>query len=209
MTAQRGELEPGLLQIGPELRESRGILAELLEAGVQVGGEFTCSELDGVESIRFFSDEELVTAGVRESELADPALVRAGGVLDDPDLFDAGFFGFNPREAEITDPQQRLFLECAYEALELAGCNPERFGARTGVFAGAAMSTLLSFTLYGNLVTWPLYLQQVMGYPALQAGRDVDSIPIQSLSLYYHIPDVNADAKLHTALGRQLGILAV
>src|SRR4051812_21021092 len=75
----------------------------------------------GVESISFFSDQELTQLGLDHSLLNSPNYVKAGAVIDDIELFDAEFFGFSPREAEITDPQQRLFLECAWEALEKAG----------------------------------------------------------------------------------------
>ncbi|MGZ6530042.1 MAG: beta-ketoacyl synthase N-terminal-like domain-containing protein, partial [Tumebacillaceae bacterium] len=73
---------------------------------------------NGVESIRFFSDEELLEAGVNPAKLQDPKYVKAGAPLEEIESFDAGFFGFNPREAEIMDPQQRLFLETAWEAIE-------------------------------------------------------------------------------------------
>jgi len=76
---------------------------------------------DGVESVVSFTDEDLLAAGVDPALLADPNYVKAGTVLEGADLFDAAFFGFNPREAEITDPQHRLFLECSHQALELAG----------------------------------------------------------------------------------------
>src|SRR4051812_13790842 len=74
---------------------------------------------DGVEGITFFSEEEIDPQLRRV-----PGFVPAGGVIEGLELFDAAFFGFTPREAEITDPQHRLFLECAWEALEDAGCNP-------------------------------------------------------------------------------------
>ena len=70
----------------------------------------------GVEAISFFSDEELLAAGVAPSLLGRPDYVRAGGVLEGAELFDAGLFGVNPREAELLDPQQRVFLECAWQA---------------------------------------------------------------------------------------------
>src|SRR5262245_22594154 len=78
---------------------------------------------DGVEAVSFFSDEEVVRAGMDPALLNDPNFVKAGGVLEDVDLFDAVFFGFSARDAEILDPQQRLFLECAAESLEDAGYN--------------------------------------------------------------------------------------
>ena len=90
----------------------------------------------GVESISFLSDAELRAAGVDPSVLAHPQYVRAGGVLPDADRFDARFFGFTPREAELMDPQHRLFLECAVEALERAGYDPETYAGLIGVCAG-------------------------------------------------------------------------
>ena len=95
----------------------------------------------GVESISFFTDEELLAAGVDPRFLNDPAYVKAAGVLDEIDQFDATFFGFNPREAEITDPQQRVFLECAWEAMEDAGYDSESYNGAVGVFAGVGMNT--------------------------------------------------------------------
>ncbi|MDF5729364.1 MAG: beta-ketoacyl synthase N-terminal-like domain-containing protein, partial [Rhizonema sp. PD38] len=68
---------------------------------------------DGVESISFFSDQELESAGIDSATLSDPHYVKAAVPLEDIDLFDASFFGYNPRDAEIMDPQHRIFLECA------------------------------------------------------------------------------------------------
>src|SRR5262245_60760457 len=81
----------------------------------------------GVESVSFFSDDELAASGVSPTILSDTNYVKARAILDDIELFDASFFGFNPREAEITDPQHRFFLECAWEALEHAGYNPDAY----------------------------------------------------------------------------------
>lgn len=98
---------------------------------------------EGVESIRFFDPDELRDRGWRREELEDPDLVPAAALLEGADLFDAGFFGYSPREAEYMDPQHRLFLECAWEALEDAGRVPEG-GERVGVFAGAGINTYLT-----------------------------------------------------------------
>ncbi|MEM6793888.1 MAG: SDR family NAD(P)-dependent oxidoreductase, partial [Acidobacteriota bacterium] len=91
----------------------------------------------GRELVSFFSREELEEAGVTGALIDTPGFVAARAVLEEVDRFDAGFFGINPREAENTDPQQRLFLETAWQALESAGYDPSRFPGSVGVFAGA------------------------------------------------------------------------
>ncbi len=98
---------------------------------------------DGVEAIAALTDEELLAAGADPAELADPRYVRAKGALAGADRFDAAFFGFTPREAEVMDPQHRVFLECAWEALEDAGCDPSRCRGRIGVWAGSGASSYL------------------------------------------------------------------
>jgi acyl transferase domain-containing protein len=100
--------------------------------------EFWQNLRDGVECISFFSEQELQAAGVNPALLDEPDYVNAAGVLDDIELFDASFFGFNPREAEIMDPQHRFFLECAWESLENAGYDPERYRGAIGIFGGAS-----------------------------------------------------------------------
>lgn len=97
----------------------------------------------GVESISFFSPEELRAAGAPSSALDDRRFVAARGVLDEADLFDAGLFGYTPREAEVIDPQQRIFLEYAWRALDDAGCDPSRFAGSIGVYGGASTNTYL------------------------------------------------------------------
>src|SRR5581483_10950482 len=72
--------------------------------------------------------------------LDDPSLVRKASVVEGIDLFDADFFGYRRAEAQMLDPQHRLFLECCYHALEHAGHYPDRFGGLTGLFAGASQS---------------------------------------------------------------------
>src|SRR6185369_16955515 len=105
--------------------------------------EFWANLRVGVESINFFSDEELLAAGVNQSHLDDPTYVKAKGCIEDAEMFDPHFFGFTPREAAITDPQQRLFMECAWEALEIAGYDSEQYNGSIGVFAGLSMNTYL------------------------------------------------------------------
>jgi acyl transferase domain-containing protein len=124
----------------------------------------------GVESISFFTDEELEAAGVGPEVYNQSTYVRARGRLDGVEMFDANFFGFNPREAEIMDPQHRFFLECAWEALEAAGYDAERLSCPVGVFGGASMSGYL-INLYSN----PEVLRAVGGFQAI-VGNDKDHL---------------------------------
>jgi acyl transferase domain-containing protein len=104
---------------------------------------------DGVESITFFSDQELEPTIRGRAPLENPNFVRAGAVLDEVEMFDAAFFEFTPREAEITDPQHRLLLESAWEALEHAGYYPEAYAGIIGIYAGSITSNYL-LNLYLN-----------------------------------------------------------
>ncbi|MFK0243457.1 amino acid adenylation domain-containing protein [Amycolatopsis azurea] len=103
----------------------------------------------GVESIETMTDDDLAAEGVAEELYRREEYVRAAPVLEDIELFDARFFGFTAREAALLDPQQRLFLECAWHAMENAALDPGRCGT-TGVFAGAGMSAYLMSNLLGG-----------------------------------------------------------
>ena len=105
---------------------------------------------DGVESVRFFSDEELLAAGEDPSLLADPAYVRAWPQLAGIEQFDASFFGISPRDASVMDPQHRFFLEVAWEALERAGYSGRSAPLATGVFAAAGMNHYMMHHLVPN-----------------------------------------------------------
>ena len=96
---------------------------------------------NGEELITKFTDDELTAIGISPSELSDPNYVRSGSILENVEMFDASFFGFNPREARLTNPQHRLFLESAWEAMESAGYDTERYTGSIGVFAGESMNT--------------------------------------------------------------------
>lgn len=107
-----------------------------------VPAEFWQNVQDGRVSVRELDDDELRTAGVSEDMIAAPDYIRSGTPLPGYDLFAADFFGITPAEAEVTDPQQRLFLEACWEALEAAGhAGRSRERLVTGVYAGASFST--------------------------------------------------------------------
>jgi acyl transferase domain-containing protein len=126
----------------------------------------------GVESVTRFSDEQLRAAGVAPALIADPHYVKAGAILDGVDQFDAGFFGFPPREAETMDPQHRLFLECAWEALEDAGCDPETFRGLIGVFAGSGFCRYLLQNLATNAE-----VMRGLGDLQIAVGNERDALP--------------------------------
>ncbi|MDQ1353900.1 MAG: hypothetical protein QG657_4209, partial [Acidobacteriota bacterium] len=94
----------------------------------------------GVESISFFTDEELAEAGVAQELLHDPNYVKASGILEGKEKFDAAFFDYIPAEARLMDPQMRVFHECAWEAFENAGYIPDIYDGSIGVYAGASNS---------------------------------------------------------------------
>lgn len=105
---------------------------------------------DGVESIDTITDDELRQAGVDEATLADPHYVKVAALLQGMEMFDAEFFDILPREAEVMDPQHRLFLEAAWEALEHAGYAPRSYPGSIGLYAGTAISNYLFANVLSN-----------------------------------------------------------
>lgn len=124
----------------------------------------------GISSISLLSESDLLAAGVPPETLADKNYVRASGILDGIESFDAGFFRMTAREAQITDPQHRLFLETAWEALENAGYDPARYPGRIATLAGARLSHYLL-----NLWSHPTLKEQ--GDMRVLLGNDKDYIP--------------------------------
>src|SRR5258708_6172561 len=106
--------------------------------GARSVAEFWRNQLEGIESISHFRLEELDISN-RAGFANDPRYIRARSVLDDVDLFDADLFGIYPREAELMDPQQRLFLECCWQAIEDAGYVPDTYPGQVGVYAGSSV----------------------------------------------------------------------
>jgi polyketide synthase PksJ len=114
---------------------------------------------NGRDSISFFSDEELLEAGIDPQLLNNPHYVKAYGFLENIEYFDAAFFGYTPEEARIMDPQMRLFHECVWEALEDAGYASESVDGLIGLFAGASDSVdwrskaIMAAGMTGDLAT--------------------------------------------------------
>ncbi len=151
----------------------------------------------GVESIRVLSEEQLRAAGVPEATLADANYVRAAAILDEMEYWDAPFWGFTPLDASIMDPQHRLFLECAYEALEDAGHAPEQFPGAVGVFAGCGMQAYMSYNLLPNRK-----LMEGTGlFLVRHTGNDKDFLSTRvSYQLNLRGPSVNVQTACSTSL---------
>jgi len=157
--------------------------------------EFWSNVRDGVQSISSFSASELAESGIDASVLENPAYVPAGSVLSDIELFDAAFFGFSPREAESLDPQQRIFLETSWHALEDAGYEPESYPGPIGVYAGCAISSYLDH-LHSN----PEFLA-LLGYLQVYIGNEKDYLATRvSYKLNLRGPSFNVQTACSTSL---------
>jgi acyl transferase domain-containing protein/acyl carrier protein len=158
--------------------------------------QFWQNLVNGIRATRFFSDAELLAAGVSPDSLKDPCYVKAGMVLDNIDLFDAPFFGFTPREADVLDPQVRLFLECAWEALENAGYSPEIQGNIVGIFAGKGFPGYM----WHNLASHP-ELAEMLGLLQLTVMNVNDSLaPIVAYKLNLQGPSMSVQTNCSTSL---------
>src|SRR5687768_17504928 len=151
----------------------------------------------GVESVRAFTDAELLAAGVPLRTLKDPRYVKSGVVLDRFDEFDAEFFGFSPKEAAIMDPQHRQFLEVCWEAFEDAGHPPEAFAGSIGMFAGCGMGSYFAFNLLSN----PDLVRNVGTFLLRHTGNDKDFLTTRASYLFnLRGPSVNVQTACSTSL---------
>ena len=163
--------------------------------GAATVDEFWANLAGGKESITFFADDELEAHGISRALLSDPGYVKARGVLAGADRFDADFFGYTPREAELLDPQQRVFLECAWEAMEHAGYDSEQGAANVGVFAGTGLNTYL-LALAGRSDALSTY-----NPVQIAVASDKDFLPTRvSYKLNLHGPSVNVQTACSTSL---------
>jgi len=133
--------------------------------GARSTDEFWTNLTQGKETIVRLTDEELLAAGVPAEVVSDPRYVKARGVLQQAEWFDASFFGFTPKKAELTDPQNRVFLECAWEVLESAGYDPQRYRGSIGLYGGKSAPGYA----FENLFSRPDVLSSVGGLEVLVA----------------------------------------
>lgn len=157
--------------------------------------EYWTNLCNGVESISSFTPEELLAEGKDYELVNNPDYIRRRGVIEDATLFDAEFFGFTPREAEVTDPQQRVFLECAWQALESAGYDADRSKHSIGVFAGTSLSEYL-FYLYSH----PELIRRAGSFQTVH-GNDKDFLATRtSYKLNLRGPSVNVNTACSSSL---------
>jgi|GEM_PF-2382757 len=154
----------------------------------------------GVESIRWFRDDEVRTANPDYAN--QPNYVRAGAVLPDVEFFDAEFFGYTPREAEAIDPQHRLFLECAWEAFEDAGYAPQSFPGSVGVYAGCALNTYLINNVHPNRGFFPdrTFLESAYDFQLLMASESDHIATRVSYKFNLRGPSINLQTACSTSL---------
>ncbi|ERM53318.1 hypothetical protein P780_16875 [Vibrio mimicus CAIM 1882] len=124
--------------------------------------------IHGISGQSYFTQEELSAAGISDQISQQDNFVPSGAIIENPEFFDAGLFGYSPTEALSIDPQQRLFLQNVWHALEDAGYSPTSIKAKTGVFGSIRASTYPSFADFD--VT---QVGQVKGLQAL-VGNDKD-----------------------------------
>ena len=152
--------------------------------GAANADEYWKNLIEGKESITHFSDAELQASEFHFEDLKNnPDYVRSRGVLAGIDMFDAGFFEMTPKEAAETDPQHRVWLETAWDALENAGCDPFTYPGAIGVFAGAAINTYLINNVLRDKVKLENYIR-LRGTESYQIMTGNDSMFIPTRTSY-------------------------
>lgn len=150
----------------------------------------------GIESLDTLSDEELLAAGVSKSTFEQKNYVRKCATPQAIDLFDASFFNYHPNEAAILDPQQRMFLECAWETVEKAGYNTNTYPGLIGIFAGSGLNRYLL-----NNVLPGVDLQQSARAFDIFISSDKDFLPTRvAYKLNLKGPAINVQTACSTSL---------
>lgn len=133
----------------------------------------------GAMSLTQLTDDKLRRAGVQEDTLADPEYIKVASLLDDIDRFEPAVFGITPREAEAMDPQMRVLLEICHDGLQDAGCDPDRFSGRIGMYTGARSNEYLTKYVRAN----PRFMEMI-GEPRARIANYADFL---STCVSYHL----------------------
>jgi amino acid adenylation domain-containing protein len=165
--------------------------------GAESVEELWANLVAGRESVSFFNDAELAASGLDAAELRRRGqYVPARGTMKDADCFDAAFFGVNPKEAEVMDPQHRVFLETCWQALETAGYAPNKMTGTVGVFAGASSNTYVHHALEPRPE-----LMELVGSDLIMYGNDKDYLtPRVAYKLGLKGPALNVSTACSTSL---------
>jgi phthiocerol/phenolphthiocerol synthesis type-I polyketide synthase E len=155
---------------------------------------------DGIESICSLSDDDLIHANPRYRK--QPNFVRKGAVIAGIERFDAEFFGYTSREAETMDPQHRIFLECAWEAFEDAGCAAQTFQGSVGVYAGCGINSYLINNVNPNRGFFPnrTFLESVYDFQQLVANESDHLSTRVSYKLNLTGPSISLQTACSTSL---------
>ncbi|MCH9634043.1 MAG: hypothetical protein S4CHLAM7_07810 [Chlamydiae bacterium] len=148
------------------------------------------------ENITIFSDEELLKSGISKEQISNPNYVKSKGIINGIEFFDSAFFGLNPKEAEITDPQHRVFLECSWEALENAGYSSENYEKKIGVYGGSGFNAY-----YINNILPNKQLTETLGEFLIRIGNDKDFLTTK-VSYNFNLtgPSFNIQSACSTSL---------
>ena len=150
----------------------------------------------GKECVQFFNEKELQTNAIDQSLINNPNYIKAKAQIDDVDMFDAQFFGYTPRIAECIDPQQRLFLECAWKALEDAGYSVEKYNGLIGVYAGVGLNNYYNDYLANNK-----YLESLFGKFEIVNNNNTDFLSTRvSYKLNLKGPSLTVQTACSTSL---------
>lgn len=183
----------------PKLNKQSGDVAIIGMAG-RFPGAASINELwevlkEGKETTSFFKSEE-IDSSILESLRNDSLYVKARGVLPSAKTFDADFFGINPKLAEAMDPQQRIFLEIAWEALESAGHLPKHYKGSIGVYAGTGTNTYFRNNILPNKE-----LLDEVGFPQIEMANEKDYIASR---IAYHLNLKGPAVSIHSACSTSL-----
>lgn len=157
--------------------------------------EYWSNLVNELETLTVFTDEQLIESGVDPEVFKMPNYVRRRGVVNGAEYFDPEFFGFTPREAELMDPQHRIFLECAWHALEDSGYDPATGELKVGVFGGTGSPYHLIETIDNPFVN-----KNASG-TSIITSNDKDYVTTRvSYKLNLNGPSVNVQSACSTSL---------
>jgi acyl transferase domain-containing protein/acyl carrier protein len=152
--------------------------------------------ISGNELSTVFTREKMLESGIDEVMVDNPKYVPVRAILEEADQFDAPFFGYSPREAEVIDPQQRCFLECVWEVLENAGYDPDCYTGAIGLYAGLSMNSYI----LNNVMASPEVLEST-GFYQVMVSNDKDFLTTRaSYKLNLKGPSINIQTACSTSL---------